>query len=230
MLSYRIKFDRWANGPQPEPHRPVIWQPFRLRIFSPDGVFQFAFGVLHAEVATGLRLDELSLRHGEAELQAAIIQWAVSEVECRLRNGPRPEVGTHNVEGLELDEAHVAQIEQLATLKSCGYQLVRGRELFCSAAAPTDATVHRRFGMAPTSHPICNICDFPDDAYRCSQLTHPSVIGIRAMTPTSRRFTSASCEIGSRNIATPSLCHAGGHNCWQYIVEPTAEPKKIGFT
>jgi hypothetical protein len=56
MFSHRIKFDRWANGPQREHHRPVVWQPFRLRIFSPDGVFQFAFSVLHAEVPTGLRL------------------------------------------------------------------------------------------------------------------------------------------------------------------------------
>jgi hypothetical protein len=230
MLPYRIKFERWANGPQREPHRQVIWQPFQLRVFSPDGVFQFAFGVLHAEVPTGFRLDDLRGRHGQAELEAAIIRWAVGEVECRLRSGPLPTVGTRNVEELELDDAHVTRIEQLAVLKTCAYQLARGRELFCSAAAQTDATLDPRLGMAPTSRPGCKICDFPDDHYRCSQLTHPSVIGIRPMTPTGRRLTSASCEIGSRNIATPSLCHAGGHNCWQYIVEPTAEPKKIGFT
>jgi len=62
-------------------------------------------------------------------------------VECRLRNGSLPTVGTHNVEELELDDAHVARIEQLAVLKTCAYQLARGRELFCSAVAPADATV-----------------------------------------------------------------------------------------
>ncbi len=229
MNSYRIKFNRWADGLQPEPYPPFVWQPFRLRVFLSEGAFQFAFGVRHAEVPTGVKLDELSRRYGQAEIEAAIIRWAVKEVESRLLNGSLPAIGTTKVEGLEIGEAQLPEIEKTAVHKTCAYQVARGRELFCSAAAPTDATISPQLGIAPASRPVCKACDLPDDQYRCAQLTHPSVIGISAMSPTGRRVTSASCEVGSQNIKTPSRCHAGGHDCWEYIVEPPSEPKKIGF-
>ena len=44
MNSYRIKLDRWARGLQPEAYFPIVWQPFRLRVFLSDGAFQFGFG------------------------------------------------------------------------------------------------------------------------------------------------------------------------------------------
>ncbi len=147
---------------------------------------QFVFGVLHAEVPTGLKLDELNRRYGPAEIEAEIICWAVGEVESRLLNGLLPAIGATNVEGLELAEAQLLEIEQTATQKTCAYQVARGRELFCAAAAPTDATISPQLGMAPTSRPACKVCDLADDQYRCAQLTHPSVIGIGAMIPTGR--------------------------------------------
>jgi hypothetical protein len=229
MNSYRIKFDLWARGLQPEAYRPVVWQPFRLRVFLSDGTFQFVFGVLYAEVPTGLKLDELNRRYGQAEIEAAIIRWAVREVESRLLNGALPPIGTINVEGLELGEAQLLEIEQLAAQKTCSYQLSSGRELFCSAAAPNDRTMDPSSRLAPTSRPICKECDLPDDEYRCSHLTHPLVIGVQEMGESGRRARSAYCEINSPCIEMLSLCHAGGHDCWECIVEPPSEPKKIGF-
>jgi hypothetical protein len=228
--SYRIKFDRWTNGPQAEPFRSVVWQPFRLRVFSADGVYQFTFRVFHAEVPTGLKLDALNRRCGPAEIEAAIIRWAISEVESRLRSGVLPAAGTHKVEELELGESHLPLIEQFTEQKMCGYQIARGKELFCSAAAPDDKTADPSSGLAPTSRPICKKCDLPDDEYRCSHLTHPLVIGTQEMGEAGRRVISALCEINSPHIKMPSLCHAGGHDCWEYIVEPSGEARKIGFT
>ncbi len=173
MPSYRIKYDRWANGPQGDPYRPVIVQPFRLRVSSFEGSHRFVFGVSHAEAPTGLRLDELERQYGEAEIQAAVIRWAVSRVESRLCNGPLPQAGTSSVEGLELGDADVAQIEQFAMLKTCNYQRSRGMELFCSAATPTDSTLIPSLGLAPTSRPKCRECDLPDSEYRCSYSDAP---------------------------------------------------------
>ncbi|MFZ0887370.1 MAG: hypothetical protein WA005_02860 [Candidatus Binataceae bacterium] len=227
MQSYRIKFQRMDL--QPEPLRPVVWHPFLLRVHLAGGAFQFAFRVLHAEVPTGLKIEELTRRHGQAQVQTAIIGWAIGKVEQRLYNGPLPPAGTSKFEELELGEAELPEVEQLVTQKTCAYQLSRGRELFCSAAASTDETADASSGLAPTSRPMCKACDLPDDRYRCFHLTHPRVMGIRAMTPTGRQLTGAYCEINSPNIRAPSRCHASGHDCWEYIVEPPVEPKKIGF-
>lgn len=213
---------------QPEPFRPVVWHPFLLRVYVASGAFQFAFRVLHAEVPTGLKIDELTHRYGQSEVQAAIINWAIGRVEERLYGGPLPPPGTSKFEELELEEAGLVRVEQLLQQKTCAWQLARGRELFCSAAAPTDETAGSS-GLAPTSRPMCRSCDLADDGYRCSQLTHPRVMGIRAITPAGRRLAGAYCEINSPNIQTPSLCHAGGHDCWERIVEPAAGPRKIGF-
>jgi hypothetical protein len=225
--SYRIRFRPMEL--QSEPSRPIVWHSFLLRVYLAGGAFQFAFRVLHAEVPTGLKIEELTRRYGQAEVQPAIIGWAIGKVEQRLYNGPLPPEGTSKFEELELREAAVPEVEQLLLQKTCAYQVSRGRELFCSVPASTDETADPSSGLAPTSRPMCKVCDLPDDRYRCSQLTHPRVMGIRAMTPTGRRLTGAYCEINSPNIQAPSRCHAGGHDCWEYIVEPPAEPKKIGF-
>ena len=68
----------------------MVWHSFLLRVYLASGAFQFAFRVLHAEVPTGLKIEELMRRYGEAEVQPAIVGWAIGKVEQRLIDGPLP--------------------------------------------------------------------------------------------------------------------------------------------
>src|ERR1039458_8111381 len=111
MESYCIRYQRLDL--QPEPFRPVVWHPFLLRVYLASGAFQFAFRVLHAEVPTGLKIDEWTHRYGQQPVQAAIIGWAVGTVEERLHGGPLPTPGTSKYEELELGQVELALIEQL---------------------------------------------------------------------------------------------------------------------
>lgn len=78
---------------------------------------------------------------------------------------------------------------------------------------------HRR--LAPTSRPICSRCDLPDTDAICSHLVHPRVTALRPAGPTWERFLEeALCERAKPEIARAESCRAGGHACWERIIEP----------
>src|ERR1039458_4423506 len=110
MESYCIRYQRLDL--QPEPFRPVVWHPFVLRVYLASGTFQFAFRVLHAEVPTGLKIEELTRRYGQAEVQLAVVGWAIGKVEQRLDNGPLPPEDNSKFEELELGEAEMPEVER----------------------------------------------------------------------------------------------------------------------
>lgn len=110
---------------------------------------------------------------------------------------------------------------ELAVEKRCNYQVAYGRDLYCSAAAPTDETAVGKEGLqtlAPTSRPVCQACDLPDADFLCSHLHHPSVTGFLAGGGYDRKVGPAQCDLGRPEVSDASRCCAGGHACWQRIV------------
>jgi hypothetical protein len=174
-----------------------------------------------------LQYDALQSELGEG-LDRAAIRWGVAQLEDRLRLGrfpeSRPELGP--AERFILTEPDLATLRSLALNKTCDYQVLSGRELFCSGASPNDKAVMGTVGrrrIAPTSRPICKQCNLPDTDYLCSNLTHPQVMGSGAIGGTQRQLVGAYCEIGQSEIGDPSGCRAGRHHCWRRIVEPRPE-------
>jgi hypothetical protein len=111
-------------------------------------------------------------------------------------------------------------------VKKCSYQLSLGRDLLCSAASIADETVtaeigHRR--AAPTSRPICAICNLPDSRFLCSRLIHPQVVGKDYVGTGRRRIVlQAFCDDGQPGIAQTDRCRAGGNTCWRLEIDPPA--------
>ncbi|GAB3832035.1 hypothetical protein GCM10027610_023510 [Dactylosporangium cerinum] len=97
------------------------------------------------------------------------------------------------------------------------------RDLFCTAAAPGDATARVEIeGLlsAPTSRPLCHSCALPPADLVCSHLLHPQVTSVTdAGGIKSRDVVSALCDRGQKEVEEPEGCTAGGHSCWQRRVE-----------
>jgi len=130
------------------------------------------------------------------------------------------EVTTDDVDGL------LALIDD----KACDYQKRHERDLFCTAAAPGDMTATFKNGgrrSAPTSRPMCRRCELPGSDLLCSHLLHPQVTTKSPGDGTVvRSVVTAMCDLGSNNITRPGRCHAGGHSCWQQVVE-VDEPRPV---
>jgi hypothetical protein len=78
--------------------------------------------------------------------------------------------------------------------------------------------------LAPTSRSLCRGCNFPDTDYLCSHLLHPKITGRPStINPGRRTINTALCDLGRADISSPSQCHAGGHPCWERILEPEAD-------
>jgi hypothetical protein len=107
---------------------------------------------------------------------------------------------------------------------------VRGVICFARAAGHQDdtvvSTINGRYA-APTSKPLCQGCGLPDTNVICSHLMHPWVAGVSTLGGiTERRVMAAMCDQGHTDrVSQISSCHAGGHDCWQRIVE--VEPPSI---
>ncbi|WP_371781240.1 hypothetical protein [Streptosporangium subroseum] len=124
-----------------------------------------------------------------------------------------------------LKSEDVPQLLALAREKSCHYQIRLKRDLFCTAASDNDTTLtsiiinNRR--TAPTSKPLCQGCNLPNTDYICSHLMHPRVSGKNTLGGImDRRAMTAMCDQGHTDrINAIGKCYAGGHDCWQRLIE-----------
>lgn len=82
--------------------------------------------------------------------------------------------------------------------------------------------------VAPTSRPLCASCTLPDTDYICSHFLHPQVLGVRAMGGTSgfvrRDLVDGLCDLDRPEFASKPGCRAGGHSCWERIIEAESAP------
>jgi hypothetical protein len=90
--------------------------------------------------------------------------------------------------------------------------MTEGRDLYCTAT--------RRQGAQPTTRAICSGCYVPDAVSLCSHFTH-AVTSIKQVgSNTHMTAAKALCELGRDEVDDVRGCRAGGHACWERIIEP----------
>jgi len=157
-------------------------------------------------------LPEFISRHDKADFRGATLIWSVDYIERGLRGG-QFNVGLNRV---DLGVEDFQQLERLVEEKRCSYQVLEGRDLFCAVSMDARLGPPRTVGarsLTWTSPHECRSCSLPDQRYLCSQLSHPHVVGSLG----SRHPQDTRCGRNQPNIETASLCHAGGHECWEYL-------------
>jgi len=209
----------------------------RFRVWSGDEPLR----VVRVELSSFLAVQLLELL-GDAEdttataltesrLLKVLLRFAVQRIDGDLRAGALPATPSTVVHRLQVEEADLPLVASMHA-KTCEYQQRDGRDLLCSAAAPNDATqvgvVGRRV-IAPTSTVACLACELPDTDYLCSHLLHPQVMGVRTMGGPfpARTLGQCACDLGRQEVREPHKCHANGHDCWTWIVEPELETATI---
>lgn len=159
----------------------------------------------------------------DALLQGALLRYGVSRIEDTLKGSIGPDAffgaGTHD---WTITSDDIDALTALMSEKICEYQLKDGRDLLCSAAALNDETrvgsVGRR-SIAPTSRSLCRACNLPHTDNICSHLIHPDVHGLIGDGQILKRQAGATCDLGRQEVNKVAGCRAGGHDCWQYMIE-----------
>jgi len=224
---------RWGNtgipGIQPAADgTPGSETPYEFHICSP-GRKRLLFTV-RLRLSVSAQEDErpdFTKEFGDAIFIEALLKWAVRRIEEGLRDGS---LGPSNTL-LELTHEDFPLLWEIARQKQCAYQVREGRDLFCSAAAgPTALQVGLRT-FYRTSVASCLACDLPDSDYLCRNLSHPKIsdptISIGALVNPS---VDAGCDAREEGyIREPIHCHAGGHPCWEKLIEPTEEDQPPSY-
>lgn len=154
----------------------------------------------------------------------ALLRWGIARLEAQLAQEPPAwDPGVTHTEWRVADD-DLEGLAALASEKTCEYQLREGRTLLCSAAGVNDKTSIGRVGLkivAPTSDGLCSRCQLPDSRYLCSHLVNPTVLGMTGDGEIAERnCVGAMCNRGFEGAASqPGRCKAGGHSCWERIVE-----------
>jgi hypothetical protein len=162
-------------------------------------------------------LGQLLVRYGARLMEASVREMQADGLQ------PDPAEVVWKLSGDDLEDLYL--LLPLVGSKSCAYQQPIGRDLMCTAAAPSDQTASQTWNgrlIAPTSRAVCGGCDLPESDVLCSNLLHPSVKGdLRGTGLTMRHVLSAMCDLGREEVVEDiSRCRAGGHACWERHVTP----------
>jgi hypothetical protein len=224
-MAFQIVFSEWLNTARLHTHsmhRPWLFPRFRV---SEEGENLFFVNV---EVPDNTLV--LKYKNSEEAFKNALLRYSVQRIENALRNNGFLSNQPNRLEEISIRDDDLLLIDKLIQGKRCGYQINEGRNLFCSANDPDD---YKGTNLAPkrvpVSRPICLNCDLPDADYLCSHLIHPAVMSQGGMGAPFGRFTArALCNLGLEGAEKgPSRCHAGGHPCWERIIEPEIEASEI---
>jgi hypothetical protein len=184
-----------------------------------------------ATMAKKRMIEDTGISEADAEnsINDSLMRYGVRRLESILRDlvasGASAEL---SAEKWRLGNDDVSHLLSMVRDKCCEYQARARRDLFCVAAAKDDTTADKVINgrrAAPTSRPLCRACTLPSTDYICSHLLHPGVTAVTTDRGTAaRRAFEALCDQGRTEIGELHRCHAGGHECWQRLldVEPPA--------
>jgi len=165
----------------------------------------------------------------------ALLQWCIGETERRLGDGEFDEKPRGIIE-IVVTMADVPAIMDFRREKSCDFQRLMGRSLFCSAASPEDKRVTFQEGpvrLAPTTRTLCRGCDLPATLLVCTHLAHPMVNPL-PNSPSgviNKRFTASGyCELGKEMHGYGALCRAGCNDCWIREMEYPQDIPSVTFS
>lgn len=166
-------------------------------------------------------LPQFLSEHGEATFQELVLRWTVEYIERGLHEGEF----TQELNSIDLGLEDFETLRRMAREKSCDYQTIEGRDLFCSASSHLDSAKIVQVGLrffASTSAHLCLECTLPDKKDLCSHLGHAKV----SYHPLGGRFVDgAECGLRKPGIKVPAACAAGGNDCWVRTVRPRFEDR-----
>jgi hypothetical protein len=250
-MSVEIEFVEWAAhaGMDVRPRSPVF------RVHAEAG-FSMAVHLLlsltqlvnlGSDLGIKITSDLEEEEEGDKTLiDRALLRFGVRWLESAIREGVIP--GEHK-KGAKLQrfvaEEDLPLLIRLAGHKDCDYQILEGRDLYCTASSRNDKTALGASGLrwlAPTSRPLCAACELPDADYICAHLHHPTVHGSSgAGHPLLRRkLVGAVCDLNRNEIGKPGACRPADNRCWTRITEsneltpvepvgPNALPEAIDY-
>ena len=226
-MAFRVKFVKWERRPDLS----YVEGPF-FDVFAKSGAHRVrCIHVLISPSDIRALQHDTQLSHDEDRIQRAVIRYAIQRIEQGLRNGLFPPEPNQNTDNLPLEEADVLALRQLLREKTCTYQLQEGRDLLCSAASAEDKAVHGKSGfrfIAPTSRAMCYTCTLPDTDYLCAHFLHPEVHARRDSNARMvHQLVQGMCDIGRDEVQRPEQCRAGGHGCWEWLIEPMPDQLPI---
>ncbi|MEX0833544.1 MAG: hypothetical protein WD276_06695 [Actinomycetota bacterium] len=172
---------------------------------------------------------EVPAEKAERRLEDALLRYAVARFTQAILDGLLPSSEHSLYEDVKLEEADLPAIIAMMAEKNCSYQRHEGRDILCSAAVPDDPTAKGVVGVAviaPTSPALCMSCELPDTDFVCSHFLDPRVTGDSGPDGRNRNLLDGVCELGRSEIDhDPGGCRAGGHSCWEYVIQPPAPAK-----
>jgi hypothetical protein len=233
MASFRLHYVQWITDQDDEPGEGPIFRVYAGASDRPSTIRVFLSGLDVRTLQQEIVLQQ-ETRFPTKPLRAAVVRFAVARIAQGLKNGLFLEPPTHTTLKVPVEEADLPAIRQLLHEKTCTYQIRQGRDLLCSAASTNDPTRCGQTGLqtfAPTSRALCRTCALPDTDYICSHLMHPEVLGRpdkgRVQT---RELLSALCDLGKPGILTAAECRAGGHDCWEWLVEQDLDRSALSLS
>jgi hypothetical protein len=216
VVAFRVKFVKWERRPDLS----YVEGPF-FDVFAKSGAHRVrCIHVLISPSDIRALEDDTQGSQDKDRIQRAVIRYAIQRIEQGLRDGLFPPEPDQNTDNLPLEEADVLALRLLLQDKTCNYQLQEGRDLLCSAASADDKAVRGTKGfrfIAPTSRATCYTCTLPDTDYLCAHFLHPEV---HATSSNARQLFQGMCDIGRNEVQQPEQCRAGGHGCWEWLIEP----------
>lgn len=237
----RIVFDEWLPS---SPGAGLTRVPRFIAYRSGDYLFPV---VVRLRVSFAQTLLEGRYKDDaqRGRLEAALLRFAVPRIETGLQAGAFSSEPTSEHQVMTVEQDDLFHLEALLVEKTCHYQVVEDRDLYCSAAAEADSSVVGLLGLrrlAPTTRPICRECNLPTTEVICSHLLHPSVTVLNPIgSPRTRFVNAALCDKGRSEVdQDPGACRANGHACWERIVgaaevasepvvSPLALPEQLDF-
>ena len=216
-LQYRLQ----AEGPYPRTDDSFA---VGIRVLDGDRVLHTYAVVLSGQKQYILAAAYERLGVGVPETLDALFRWGTRRVEMLLEDGPPAWDEAVNSTRLVVADDDPPDLARAWNSKSCDFQLRQHRRLFCSAAIDGDPTGVAKEGaltLAPTSEVLCRGCAMPDADYLCSHLINPEVTSAVSDQHgiTARQLIGAMCNRGRPEIGQPDGCHAGGHACWERVVD-----------
>ena len=219
-MTYRLRFDTWQEEAKYERTRA------RFTLLKDGGgdaldVYLSVPDRVRKEIPKPSDLPE---KESAKRLEEALIRYGVRRLTQAIRDGLLPFSEESLFEDVKLELPDVPAVVAMMREKTCSFQHREGRELLCSAAASDDPTAKGVVGtstLAPTSGALCIGCDLPDTDFLCSHFLSPAVTGQVDGKTRSRDLVGGLCDLGRKEIdSAPRECRAGGHSCWETLVEP----------
>lgn len=208
MDKYTLTFAEWRQGDD---------NPVALA-----GMFRVCSGEVSFPVTVALTHDLPALLSpnsrtvlSDEELKQKLLSIGLPRLKVKLNNSERPKKNIDKIVLTELFTREDYELFKQTLPKRCRFQYAGDTGRMCLAGAAGDQLDGK------TTSSLCDACNLPDDALRCTNLQHPAIIGSRTLGSSAhRQVASFLCDIQTTSPKCEG-CIPGGSKCWRQDVDNT---------